>query len=71
MWISIESGCNQLLVKMFLPNSDNTHDDEVNCKVHVGIPRMDLDTEKTYETDNLYIESTHGSLKNIINLSFL
>jgi len=70
MWIPIESGCNQLLVKMFLLNSHHdTHDDEVNCKVHVGIPRMDLDTEKTYETDNLYIES--GSLKNIINLSFL
>ena len=32
-----------------------------------GIPRMDLDTEETHETHNLYIESTHGSLKNIIN----
>jgi len=41
--------------------------DEVDCKVHVGIPRMDLDTEETRETQNLYIEeSTRGSLKNII-----
>ena len=29
---------------------------------------MDLDTEETRETHNLYIESTRGSLKNIINV---
>ena len=28
---------------------------------------MDLDTEEIRETHNLYIESTRGSLKNIIN----
>jgi len=41
---------------------------EVNCKVHeiLGIPRMDLDTEETRETHNLYIERTRGNLKNII-----
>ena len=33
-----------------------------SCKV--GIPRMDLDTEKIRETHNPYIES--GSFKNII-----
>ena len=34
---------------------------------NVGIPRMDLDTEETHETHNLYMESTrlYGSLKNI------
>jgi len=42
----------------------------VNCEVNsrnVGIPRMDLYTEETRET--LYIESTRGSLKNIIKNS--
>ena len=33
---------------------------------NAGIPRMDLDTEETREMHNLYIESIHGSLKNII-----
>jgi len=32
---------------------------------------MNLDIEETYETDNLYIESTHGSLKNIIESNYL
>jgi len=38
-----------------------------DCKV--GIPRMDLDTEKIRETHNPYIES--GSLKNIIKIQKL
>jgi len=33
---------------------------------NVGISRMDLDTEETRETHNLYTESIRGSLKNII-----
>jgi len=36
---------------------------------NVGIPRkhsMDLDKEEIPETHNFYVESTHGSLKNII-----
>jgi len=32
---------------------------------NVDISRMDLDTKETYETHNLYIERTRGSLKNI------
>jgi len=35
---------------------------------NVGIPRMDLDTEETRETHNLYIERTRGSLKSIISI---
>jgi len=34
-----------------------------NGSRNVGIPRMD--TEETREMHNLYIESTHGSFKNI------
>ena len=30
---------------------------------NVGIPRMNLPPEETREMHNLYIESTHGSLK--------
>jgi len=33
---------------------------------NAGIPRMDLDTEEIREMHNLYVENTHGSLKNII-----
>jgi len=33
---------------------------------NIGIPRMDLDTEETCETHNLYIERIRGSLKNIV-----
>jgi len=32
---------------------------------------MDLDTEETRETHNLYIESTRKSLKNINKISYL
>jgi len=42
--------------------------DEVDCKVYetLAFQAMDLDTEETRETHNFYIESTCGSLKNII-----
>jgi len=39
--------------------------DELQDSRNVGIPRMNLDTEETHETHNLYIEKTRGSLKNI------
>jgi len=39
--------------------------DEVQGLRNVGILRMDLDTKEIRETHNLFIESTHGSLKNI------
>jgi len=32
---------------------------------NVGVPRTDLDPEETHKTHYLYIESTHGSFKNI------
>ena len=38
---------------------------EVQGSRNVSIPRMDLDTEEIRETHNFYIESTHGSFKNI------
>jgi len=38
---------------------------EIYQAAPVGISRMDLGTEETRETYNLYIESTRGSLKNI------
>jgi len=37
---------------------------------NVGISRMDLDTEETRETHNLYTESIRGSLKNIIKREY-
>jgi len=36
-----------------------------------GIPRMNLDTEETRETQNIYIESPRGCLKNICQYNIL